>query len=143
MRVLLAGLLLLLAAVPAGLNANSGVTLTVTLTGGKPGEGEFVVGLFDNQKTWLKDVVAEVRVPVDEDGGAVVSFEGLPAGTFAISTYQDCNGNGQLDRLVVFGPPREPYAFSNEARGMFGPAKFEDAAFEIGDEDQELAIRFP
>jgi uncharacterized protein (DUF2141 family) len=31
----------------------------------------------------------------------------------------------------MFGPPSEPYGFSNNARGFMAPAKFEDAAFEL------------
>jgi uncharacterized protein (DUF2141 family) len=133
--------LALLVFAPAVLTAAPGATLTVTLEGGKPGEGEFVVGLFDSPENWLKKVFREVRVPVGEDGGAVVAFEDLPAGTFAISTYQDRNKNGKLDTFL--GIPREPYAFSNDVRGMFGPAKFADAEFEFGDADQDLMIRFP
>ena len=141
MRCLPGILLLSLATIPLALNATSGARLTVTLEGGKPGEGEFVVGLFDAEESWLKDVVREARVAVDEEGRAVVSFEGLPTGMFAISSYQDRNENGKIDTFL--GIPREPYAFSNDARSMFGPAKFKDAAFEIGADDQDLAIRFP
>lgn len=132
---------LLLASLAAYAAANAGATLTVSLEGGKPGEGEFVVGLFDAADKWLKEVKRETRVQVDADGKAVVSFKDLPAGTFAVSTYQDRNENGKID--TIMGIPREPYAFSNGARGRFGPARFEDAAFEFGAEDQDLEIRFP
>lgn len=135
--------ILLLSLLPVALyaTANTGATLTITLEGGKPGEGKFVVGLFDTEDNWLKDVKRETRVPVDADGKAVVSFADLPAGTFAISTYQDRNENGKIDTFM--GIPREPYAFSNGARSMFGPAKFRDAAFEFGNQDQDLEILFP
>lgn len=132
---------LLLMPVLLGAAVDPGSTLTITLEGGKPGEGVFVVGLFDAEDKWLTEVTQESRVPVDAEGKAVVSFTDLPAGTFAISTYQDRNENGKIDTFL--GIPREPYAFSNGARGMFGPAKFEDAAFEFGTEDQDLDIRFP
>lgn len=140
---LVKGIFLAAALVPAMLNAapDAGATLTVTLVGGTPGKGEFVVGLFDDEEKWLTEVKREMRVPVDEDGNAVVIFEDLPAGRFAISTYQDRNLNGKIDTFM--GIPREPYAFSNEARGMFGPAKFDEAAFDFGAEDQDLEIRFP
>ena len=137
------GLALAAALLPMLLNASTdaGATLTVTLEGGVPGEGEFVVGLFDADDKWLKEVKRETRVRVDEEGRAVVAFDDLPAGRFAISTYQDKNENGKIDTFM--GIPREPYAFSNDARGTFGPAKFEDAAFDFGAEDQDLEIRFP
>ena len=54
----------------------------------------------------------------------------LPAGVYAISAYFDLNSDGKLNRNSV-GAPKEPYGFSNNARGEFGPAKFKDAAFRI------------
>lgn len=141
MRFATGVLLLLLLPLALFATAKTGATLTVTLEGGKPGEGEFVVGLFDAQAKWLKEVKREARVRVDPDGKAVVVFEDLPAGTFAISTYQDRNENGKIDTFL--GVPREPYAFSNGARNRFGPAGFDEAAFEFGEEDLDLAILFP
>jgi len=135
-------LICLLGTLPGLLLASAELTLKVTLEGGEPGEGEFVVGLFDTEDSWLKEVVREIRVPVGEDGTAEISFDALPAGTYAISTYQDRNLNGKIDTNFV-GIPKEPYAFSNEARGMFGPAKFKDAAFELVESDETVAIRYP
>ena len=42
----------------------------------------------------------------------------------------DENGNGELDANFV-GIPREPWAFSNNARGNFGPPTWEDTKFEL------------
>lgn len=134
--------LICLACLPVAISATSGVKLTVSLEGGKPGEGVYVVGLFDAEDKWLTEVKREMRVPVDENGTAAVSFDALPIGTYAISTYQDRNENGKIDTNLL-GIPKEPYAFSNEARGRFGPAKFKDAAFEVNGEDQTVTIRYP
>ena len=142
MRNITAIIVGLLVVWPVVLSATAAVTLTVSLEGGKPGEGEFVVGLFDTEDAWLKDVVREVRVPVGEDGSAEIAFDDLAPGLYAISTYQDRNLNGKIDTNFV-GIPKEPYAFSNEARGLFGPAKFKDAAFEVGENDETVAIRYP
>jgi len=38
------------------------------------------------------------------------------------------------------GMPNEPYGFSNDARGSFGPPSFEDASFVVGEEN--LSITF-
>ena len=51
----------------------------------------------------------------------------------------DLNGNGELDANFL-GMPREPWAFSNNAVGRRGPAKWEDAKFEIS-ADTTLEIR--
>ncbi len=64
----------------------------------------------------------------------------LPIGEYAISAFYDTNHNGELDKNLL-GIPTEPYGFSNNARGSFGPAKFEDAAFTIhADETTDLII---
>jgi uncharacterized protein (DUF2141 family) len=35
---------------------------------------------------------------------------------------------------LFLGIPKEPYGFSRDARGKFGPPGFEDAAIEVRDE---------
>ncbi len=62
----------------------------------------------------------------------------LPAGEYAIALFQDLNENGALDSNIL-GIPSEPYGFSNNARGKFGPAKFTQAAFSIT-ENQKITL---
>lgn len=57
----------------------------------------------------------------------VVRFRDLPPGGYAAVAFQDVNGNGKLDKNLL-GIPREPYGFSNSARGSAGPPKFSAAA---------------
>ncbi|MFX8281946.1 DUF2141 domain-containing protein, partial [Acinetobacter baumannii] len=40
--------------------------------------------------------------------------------------FQDANGNGRLD-MNAMGMPVEPFGFSNDAVGNFGPPRFEQA----------------
>lgn len=77
-------------------------------------------------------------VPIAEIGRPIV-LENIPNGTYGVKLFHDVNGNNQLDTNAM-GIPREPYAFSNNAKGRFGPAKFEDAAFTI-DKATTIAIR--
>jgi uncharacterized protein (DUF2141 family) len=51
-------------------------------------------------------------------------------GQYAIRLFHDVNGNGELD-TNPFGIPIEPFAFSNNARGRFGPAGWADAVFTV------------
>ena len=44
---------------------------------------------------------------------------------------KDLNGDGEMN-TNPFGIPTEPYAFSNNARGQFGPASWADAVFTVG-----------
>lgn len=59
-----------------------------------------------------------------------MEFKDLPNGVYAFAVYQDLNENGQLD-TKKFGIPAEPFAFSNDALGKFGPPKFSQASFEL------------
>jgi uncharacterized protein (DUF2141 family) len=55
----------------------------------------------------------------------------------AIAVYQDIDGNGKLSKNK-FGIPTEPYGFSNNARGVFGPPSFSQASFELRANSQEI-----
>jgi uncharacterized protein (DUF2141 family) len=56
----------------------------------------------------------------------------LPLGKYAVAAYVDNNKNGRQDKNFL-GVPKEIYGFSNDARGMFGPPDFTEAAFDIGE----------
>ena len=61
-----------------------------------------------------------------------MSFEVvLPPGTYAVSVYEDLNGNHKLDHNII-GIPREPVGASNNPKGRFGPPRFADCVFELG-----------
>jgi len=55
-------------------------------------------------------------------------FEDLPYGEYAFKLFHDENNNGILDTNLI-GIPTEEYAFSNNAKGSFGPAKYAKAKF--------------
>jgi len=56
----------------------------------------------------------------------------VPAGEYAVAVFADSNGNGKLDKNF-FGIPKEPVGTSLDAKGRFGPPKFADAAFNMGE----------
>ncbi len=64
----------------------------------------------------------------------------LPAGEYAVRVMHDKNDNGELDSNFV-GVPTEPWAFSNNASGKFGPPKWRDAKFTLqGTTTQEVTL---
>jgi len=71
-------------------------------------------------------------------GAVVVRFDGVAAGAYAVAVYHDVDGDHALDRNL-FGVPQEDYAFSNNARGLFGPPDFAEASFELSG-DASIAI---
>lgn len=113
------------------------VNLTVSVSGLKNNTGVVKVGLYNSDETFLKttykSVVSEIK-----NNEATVTFIGIPAGEYAISTYHDENNNGKLDRNAM-GIPSEDYAASNNAKGFMGPPAYKDAKFVIG-KDSKIAI---
>ncbi|MET0520049.1 MAG: DUF2141 domain-containing protein [Burkholderiaceae bacterium] len=94
-------------------------------------QGEVMVAVFGDAESWLRKPVAVARQPAagQKDGVLSLTLKDLPPGALALSVFHDLNGNGRLDRNLM-GIPQEPFAFSNDAVGQFGPPRFEQARFE-------------
>lgn len=61
----------------------------------------------------------------------------IPPGKYAANGFLDTNDNRNLDFNLV-GAPTEPYGFSRDARGLFGPPSFADAAFIIKSDNTRI-----
>ncbi|MEO6281116.1 DUF2141 domain-containing protein [Roseateles sp.] len=88
-----------------------------------------LVGIYTEAGQWLNNAASGQRFALDAavGGKVTVVLKNLPEGRLALSLYQDANGNGKLD-MNPMGIPTEPYGFSNNAAGSFGPPQFEQAA---------------
>jgi uncharacterized protein (DUF2141 family) len=102
--------------------------LTVELSGARSRDGTVSVALYGSAEGWMKQALAAQRVEAGER--VTVVFRGLAPGAYAVAAFHDANGNGKLDTNVV-GIPTEAFGFSRDARGSFGPPKFDAAAFEL------------
>lgn len=67
-----------------------------------------------------------------------VEFD-LPQGEYAVSSYQDINSNGKLDRYFI-GKPKEPYGFSNNVK-PFGPPSYKDCKFNLSSSPKLISIK--
>ena len=106
--------------------------LTVNLLGLESDSGKVAVALYDSAGSFEDRSGAVATAWIEPHGGVVSwSVEDLAPGVYAVAVYHDLNGNGELDRSAL-GPPDEPYGFSNDVRGTFGPPRFEKAAIGIG-----------
>ncbi len=105
--------------------------LTVTATSGKGDRGKVVAALFDAEAAYraTKDPVRTAEVALT-GGAARIAWSDLPPGRYAAVLYHDVNADGRLNTLPV-GLPTEPYGFSNNVRGRFGPASWTAASFEV------------
>lgn len=105
--------------------------LTVTFQGMANHKGTILFVLTDSEAAYddkappRASVMAPVAGPT-----ATQAIRGLAPGRYAIKAFHDVDGDGKM-ATNPFGMPTEPFAFSNNAVGMMGPAKWEAAAFEV------------
>ena len=131
---------LLLSAAPAlAQSADSQIVLTFE-TGART--GMVMVALFDSAAAFDSDSGRPVATTAVRASGPVVAvFENLPAGDYAMKAFHDVNGDGEMN-TNPFGMPTEPYAFSNNAVGNMGPARWDRARFTVsGETAQTISIR--
>jgi len=119
--------------------ADDTLTLTVTVTGVTPNQGQVVVSLFDDKKNYMKEALVTGRQNALDNDSVDVVFSGLVIGTYAASVYYDLDNDGELD-TGMFRIPSEPVGFSNNARGTFGPAKWKQTHFQLT-EDSNITIQ--
>ncbi len=123
-----------------GQSENSKV-LKVKVMNIKKGEGTIRIAAYSPDQKFLgEEIVEGIITPVNEAGSVIAVFENLPLGTYALSLYHDQNNNGKLDTNFV-GIPKEPYGFSNDARGTFGPPKYTAAQFDFIKDGQQIEVR--
>lgn len=135
---------LILALVVAGAaqsaRAENTATLTLDVSNLEP-RGALMLQLFNGEAGYGDgSAVAAHVIPVTEDT-AQLEIEGLTPGRYAFRLFHDLNGDGRMN-TNPFGIPTEPFAFSNNARGRFGPASWADAAFtlEPGANAQQITL---
>jgi uncharacterized protein (DUF2141 family) len=133
---LAAAALLALTAVPAQAQ-DADLTLTFD-TGART--GKVMVALFNSEAAYEAGQPIAAR-EIDAAGAVVAVFEDLPAGDYAVKVFHDVNGDGRMN-TNPFGIPSEPYAFSNNAVGMMGPARWDRAHFAVaGAAAQTITLR--
>jgi uncharacterized protein (DUF2141 family) len=106
-------------------------SLTLTFKGLQTRTGAILFTLVNSEAAYndKAPAVSQDLVPVAGDT-VTKTYAGLAPGRYAIKAFHDVNGDGKMG-TNPFGMPTEPFAFSNNAAAMMGPAKWEAAAFEV------------
>lgn len=120
----------------------AGASLSLTVSGISRDGGYIMVGVFNSEDGWdSNSAVTGGRIEVTGDQ-VTIDFPGLEPGSYGLKLYHDVDGNGALDTNMM-GIPTEPFAFSNNAMGRFGPASWDDAQFELaaGENGHSVSIR--
>jgi uncharacterized protein (DUF2141 family) len=130
---------LILISAPAALAQPTDSTVTLTFETGAR-SGRVMVALYDSEAAYSSGRPV-AQAAIDASGPVVAVFDGLPAGEYAMKAFHDVNGDGEMN-TNPFGMPTEPYAFSNNAVGNMGPARWDRARFTVsGDAAQTISIR--
>ncbi len=126
-----------------GALAALGETLIVNVDTEGPREGVIAILVFKEKKgfpdghehSFRKD-----RFPVTPEGAISCSITNLPRGVYAVSVLHDVNDNYKCDKLLGFGPPKEPVGVSNHEGRLRKNPKFKDALITFGAESNTIAI---
>ena len=107
----------------------------------KSNKGSVTATLWTSEADYLDLDASKMRQSAKIIAGkAVLRLEDLPPGTYSVALYHDENGNNKMDTNFI-GIPKEGWAFSNNAKGSFGPPSFEKTSFEVAADDVEMQLR--
>ena len=139
-RSIIAALVLAAATIPTADAQNATGSIAIQLSGLQP-RGQLMVQVFNSDAGYRGgQAVGANMVPVT-GATAEIRFADLAPGQYAFRLFHDVNGDGRLN-TNPFGIPTEPFAFSNNARGSFGPATWEQAVFTLnaGENVQQVSL---
>jgi uncharacterized protein (DUF2141 family) len=119
-------------------NADSG-SLTVCVSGLRP-QGEVLLAVFENADGFpdRDNATRSLSAPVT-DNAVELTVDNLQTGNYAVAIFQDLNEDGVLNK-GAFGVPSEPYGFSNNVRGSFGPPSFDAASFALAQRSKQVNV---
>lgn len=118
------------AAATHGADASKTGTLTIRIEG-LHGSAPVHFSLWNSASGFLHSKPLRSAKKAVSDGRAVWTIENVKYGDYAVTAWQDTNGDGKLE-ANNFGAPTEPVGFSNHAHGHFGPPTYQDAKITVG-----------
>lgn len=106
--------------------------IVITITGFKSDKGKVMLVLHNDPKAFpSKDHLAyKGATGVIKNHIATIVLENIPYGTYAVAVFHDENDNNKMDFNLI-GYPTEKYGFSNNAKVVFAPPKWEEAKFSV------------
>ncbi len=125
--------------IPPGAHA---ADLIVIVNNVQQDAGQIMLGLFNSAEGFPKTINQGTMAPAKErsaTGQVRLVFKDLAPGQYAATAFHDLDSNGKLTTNFM-GLPTEPYCFSNNVRGSFGPPAFKDAAITVGDQDLTIEV---
>ncbi len=120
--------------------------LTIKIAGVKDLKGDIHAFIYSSKDGFPVDLskAAESKMVKANTQTLTLKFSNIKHGFYAVSVYHDKDSNGRVSQWNdlswdsnILGIPIEPVGVSNNAKGSFGPPKFEDAKFYL---DKDITI---
>ena len=126
---------------PAAPTASANLTIRVENV--LPAGGVLRLGLYDAARYPDDDSkpVASADVPA-MGGETVITLHAIPAGVYAIQTFQDVNANDKMDTSWL-GLPLEPFGFSKDVTPFLSKPSFDEVKFTLvaGENNQVIHLQ--
>lgn len=106
-------------------------TLEVHIQGIESNTGVIRIAFYDSKEVHLDEekIAFFHEEHVYKRGEMHIKIQ-LPAGDYSVAVYHDVNEDKSLNKNII-GIPKEPYGFSNNAMGSFGPPSFNQAMISV------------
>ena len=106
--------------------------LVVTIENIRNSDGKLLGAVWNKAEGFTKNeaAIAQAAIPATK-GVAKMVFPNLKPGKYAFSIFHDEDEDGELN-FNLLGMPTEAYGFSKNARGAFGPPKFDRSTIDVG-----------
>ena len=101
--------------------------------------GNVRVGVFSPKEKFLSNKPFKGQEKAVKTKKLTFTFKNIPAGQYAITSFQDVNNNKQID-TNFFGLPIEPYSVSGKP--SWGKPEFKDSSFLLGSENKTITLQY-
>jgi len=106
-------------------------TLTIEVELNQPDAGGTVrIALCPTMQAYDSEKGCQVLSKPASEKVVRIEVSDIKEGSYAIKAFHDVNDSGEMD-FNLFGIPKEPYGFSNNATATISAPKFEQAAFVV------------
>ena len=112
----------------------------IRVTGLNAQSSNLMIAVFESPAGFPKSDQSTHTTTIEAAGENVELSLSLPINhSIAIAVFQDLDGNKMISKSSI-GIPIEPYGFSNNARGLFGPPTFQQSVVRLTEESETLEI---
>lgn len=103
-------------------------------------KGVVNMSVYDSKENFLSKPFKQKRGDMLDGKDIQVVIEGLCLGhQYSIASFLDENDNQKLDKNFI-GMPQEPYGFSKNVKGTFGPPSYEETKITLDQENKQISI---